>query len=106
MPTLLQFDFPMQGPWGDEMAVAYADLARVIAEAPGLRWKIWTENAASGEGGGIYLFDDEASARAYLEEHTARLTGFGVSGIRAKVFEVNEQLTEVTRGPLAAAAAA
>ena len=100
MPTLLQIDFPMSGPWGDEMAAAFGDLAAVIADAPGLRWKVWTESAASGEGGGIYLFDDEPSARAYLEVHTRRLEGFGISGIRARVFDANEPLTRVTRGPL------
>ena len=40
MPTLLQIDFPMSGPWGDEMAAAFGDLAAVIADAPGLRWKV------------------------------------------------------------------
>ena len=44
MPTLVQFDFPMQGPWGDEMAAAFRDLATIIGRSPGLRWKIWTEN--------------------------------------------------------------
>jgi len=101
MPTLLQIDFPMSGPWGEKMAAAFADLAALIAETPGLRWKVWTESPSSGEGGGVYLFDDEASARAYLEEHTRRLEGFGIEGIRARVFDVNEPLTAVTRGPLA-----
>ena len=44
MPTLLQFDFPMPGPWGDELAAAFNDLAEIIARSPGIRWKIWTEN--------------------------------------------------------------
>ena len=100
MPTLLQFDFPMQGPWGDEMAAAFGDLANIIGRAPGLRWKIWTENESEGTGGGIYLFEDDDSALAYLEEHTARLEGFGVTDIRAKLFHVNEPLTALTRGPL------
>ena len=100
MPTLVQFDFPMQGPWGDELAAAFKDLATIIGRAPGLRWKIWTENEAEETAGGIYLFDDDESAAAYVEEHTARLEGFGVKDIRAKVFRVNEPLTEVTRGPL------
>jgi hypothetical protein len=103
MPTLLQIDFPMQGPFGAEMSAAYRDLAETIGRAPGLRWKIWTENEAERSGGGIYLFDDEPSARAYLEEHTARLQGFGVTDIRARLFDVNEPLTELNRGPLAAA---
>lgn len=103
MPTLVQFDFPMEGPFGDELAAAYRPLAELIERAPGLRWKIWTENAETREGGGIYLFDDDASAEAYVAEHTARLEGFGVTGIRAKQFHVNEPLTAVTHGPLAAA---
>jgi hypothetical protein len=100
MPTLVQFDFPMQGPWGDEMAGAFQGLATQIAATPGLRWKVWTENETDSLGGGIYVFDDEASARAYVEEHTARLAGFGITDIRAKVFDVNESLSAITRAPL------
>lgn len=100
MATLLQIDFPTTGPFGEEMAEAFADLANLIAVTPGLRWKVWTESAESGESGGVYLFEDEASARTYLEAHTRRLQGFGVTGIRARVFDVNEPLTAVTRGPL------
>jgi hypothetical protein len=100
MPTLVQFDFPMKGPWGDDMAVAFRDLAAIIGRAPGLRWKIWTENETEETGGGIYLFEDEESALAYVEEHTARLEGFGVTEIRARVFQVNETLTAQTRGPV------
>ena len=60
----------------------------------------------------VYEHDDApASARdvtamfadyggAYVEEHTARLEGFGVTDIRAKLFQVNEPLTELTRGPV------
>lgn len=103
MPTLVQFDFPMQGPWGDEMAAVYRELAELIERTPGLRWKIWTENPSTAQGGGIYLFDDDASAEAYIAEHTARLEGFGVTDIRARLFHVNEPLTEVTHGPLAPA---
>lgn len=100
MPTLLQIDFPMQGPWGEEMAAAFRPLAELIGRAPGLRWKIWTERAAEGIGGGVYLFDDEPSARAYLEEHTRRLNGFGITEVRALVLDVNEPLSAVNRGPV------
>lgn len=100
MPTLLQFDFPMPGPWGADMTRALDGLARDIAAAPGLRWKIWTENSATGEAGGIYLFDDPDSAAAYCAMHTARLQAFGITGIRSKTFAVNEGLTAITRGPV------
>ena len=97
---LLQIDFPMQGPWGDEMASAFRGLADTIGETPGLRWKIWTENQEAGEGGGIYLFEDEDSLERYVVEHTQRLNSFGITEIRAKRFEVNEALTAVNHGPV------
>jgi hypothetical protein len=99
--TLLQFDFPASGPWGEAMAGAFGDLAQSIAEAPGLLWKIWTENEATGEQGGIYLFADAESAEAYRVMHTARLASFGITGVRAKTFLVNGPLSAVTRGPVA-----
>lgn len=103
---LVQFDFPFHGPFGAEMAAALPDLARDIAAEPGLIWKIWTENEAAREAGGIYLFEDENSAAAYVEKHSARLAAFGITGIRAKVFDVNEPLTAITRGlPTAVATA-
>jgi hypothetical protein len=102
--TLLQFDFPANGPWGDEMAAAYAGLAQHLAQTPGLIWKIWTENSETNEAGGIYLFADEASADNYVREHTLRLQSFGITDIRAKKFAVNQSLTEITRGPILTAA--
>ena len=36
-------------------------------------WKIWTENEAERLGGGVYLFEDQLSAEAYLAMHSARL---------------------------------
>jgi hypothetical protein len=98
--TLLQFDFPAAGPWGEAMTGAFADLAHSVANAPGLIWKIWTENEATGEQGGIYLFTDTESAEAYREMHTARLASFGITDIRAKTFAVNEPLSAITRAPL------
>lgn len=99
--TLLQFDFPAQGPWGEAMAEAYAGLAQQIADAPGLLWKVWTENPDTGEAGGIYLFADEASAEVYQTLHTERLRSFGITQITVKGFAVNETLSHITRAPLA-----
>lgn len=97
----LQMDFAYQGPWKADMTNALRELAEEIAATPGLHWKLWTENAATGEAGGIYLFGDEASARAYAEMHTARLAGFGIAPVRAKIFDVNADLSRVTRAPVA-----
>jgi hypothetical protein len=100
MAYLLQVDFPYQGPWGDEMTAALRGLAESIANEPGLIWKIWTENQAAGEAGGIYLFKDAPSAEAYLVMHTARLTNFGVPRVNGKIFEVNDVLSLIDRAPL------
>lgn len=100
MNVLLQIDFPYSGPYGEEMAQAFAGLAESIAQEKGLIWKMWTENRETGQAGGIYLFEDTASAQAYLAMHTARLESFGVEGIRSRVFAVNEPLSRITKAPL------
>lgn len=95
---LVQVDFPADGPFGDDMTHDYAELARSIAQEPGLIWKLWTENSETGEAGGVYAFTTRANAQAYLDMHTARLTEWGVTGIRGKIFEVNQSLSQITRG--------
>ena len=100
MTYLLQVDFPYAGPWGQAMTEAMEGLAHSIAQEPGLVWKIWTENEAAGEAGGIYLFEDADSAAAYLTMHTARLKGFGIAQVNGKIFAVNEALTQMDRGPI------
>ncbi len=100
MSYILQVDFPFAGPWGQAMAEALEGLARSIAEEPGLVWKIWTENEAAGEAGGIYLFRDLPSAEAYLTMHTARLKSFGIPRVNGKIFAVNQTLSQIDRAPL------
>jgi len=97
MAVLLQIDFPFQGPWGAAMTTAMKGLAESIAQEPGLIWKIWTENPDSHEAGGIYLFEDQASAEAYLAMHTRRLQSFGVPKVNAKLFFVNAELSAIDR---------
>ena len=100
MSYILQVDFPYTGPWEQALAEAMEGLARSIADEPGLLWKIWTENEAANEAGGIYLFKDAPSAEAYLAMHTERLTGFGIPHVNGKIFAVNETLSKIDRGPV------
>ncbi len=97
---LLQVDFEYQGAMGEEMSKALVGLAESINQEPGLIWKIWTESEANKLGGGIYLFKDENSAINYLEMHTARLKGMGVSDVRGIVFDINIPLTIINQGPV------
>ncbi|KYS00269.1 monooxygenase [Escherichia coli] len=72
-----------------------------INQEPGFLWKVWTESEKNHEAGGIYLFTDEKSALAYLEKHTARLKNLGVEEVVAKVFDVNEPLSQINQAKLA-----
>lgn len=82
------------------MATAFHDLAASINTEPGFLWKVWIENPAEGTSGGIYLFDTEQNARAYLTLHTQRLAGFGITDITAHSFDVNETLSILNRAHL------
>jgi Putative mono-oxygenase ydhR len=95
---VLQMDYPFSGPWGPEIAERYSQLARWIADVPGLICKMWTENAETGEAGGIYLFEDEVSLDSYLAGKLERMKASGIEGVRARKFDVNERLTQITRG--------
>lgn len=97
MTVILQVDFPSQGPFGEEMHQAYQQLAESINQEDGMLWKIWTENSATQEAGGIYLFDSQANAEKYLHMHTARLQSFGIHNIRGKIFEVNQALSTINQ---------
>lgn len=100
MAFILQVDFKMDGPFGKEMVEGFKELAESINQEEGFIWKIWTEDAMVGEAGGIYLFETKETAAAYLEMHSKRLNGFGITEINAKIFEVNEALTHINNGPI------
>lgn len=60
--TILQINFNFDGSWAGYEA-ANAPGARQIATAPGLGWKGWLKNAATGEADPINLFHDQAAAQ-------------------------------------------
>lgn len=97
---LLQVDFPINGPFKDEMTIAFDELAKDIAKEEGLIWKIWTENEQNKEAGGIYLFEDEENAKRYLEKHTKRLKSFGVETVNGKIFDVNVPLSLIDKAKI------
>lgn len=100
MKKLLQVDFDFAGPFGKEMANQLAGLAESINNEPGFIWKIWTESQKDQVAGGIYLFEDEATASAYLKMHTARLNELGVKDVRGQIFDVNTALSTINKSPI------
>ncbi len=99
MKKLLQIDFPYSGPFDEQMTQALTEIAESINQEAGLIWKIWTENAEQQTGGGIYLFEDEGSAKAYLAMHSARLQQMGIQDIRGRIFDINPELSRINQGP-------
>jgi Putative mono-oxygenase ydhR len=100
MLHLVYIEFFSDGPFGEEAATAYAELAADIAAQDGLLWKVWTEDPAASTAGGVYLFTDEDSANAYVDKHTRRLGSFGISDAKIRTFSVNESLSRTTRATL------
>lgn len=104
--TILQINFGFSGSWV-EYETGNAAGAAQIAGVPGLSWKIWLKNAATGEAGGIYLFHDEAAAQGFAAQVAAMLADVPqYTNVSIKQFGVIESLTAVTRGPIASAAPA
>lgn len=99
MAYVLQVDFTMNGPFGDEMAVEFSGLAQSINEEEGFMWKIWTESPETNEAGGIYIFETKETAQKYLDMHTKRLAGFGITDVNAKILAINSKLSGITHAP-------
>ncbi|SFF05432.1 monooxygenase [Alteribacillus iranensis] len=100
MAYVLQVNFKMDGPFGEDMAASFAELAESINQEEGFLWKIWIEDPDTKETGGIYLFETKEAAQAYQEMHTKRLASFGIEEIDAKIFSINSTLTEINKGPV------
>ena len=104
---ILQINFKFSVP-REAYEQTVAPMASEFAAVPGCRWKIWLMNEAESEAGGIYLFDGDASLKAYLASPlVAQVTSHpALSDFSVKQFEVMEGVTKVTRGPVEMAAAA
>ena len=98
---ILQVNMKFSIPRAD-LEAAWLDVAQPIADCPGLRWKVWLMNEGEHEAGGIYLFESEAAAQSYLAGPivAALKASPAVSDISAKLFDVLESHTAITRGPL------
>lgn len=101
MSAILQLNFKFDVTAADYEKTVSA-LAEDFAAVPGLRWKVWLMNESESEAGGIYLFEDESSRQAFLESELAAsvIAHPALRDFSAKPFNVMEELTAVTRGPV------
>jgi hypothetical protein len=98
---ILQISFHLNVPRAEFEEIARS-LAHDFAQLPGLTWKIWLMNETEREAGGIYLFEDASSLQAYLEGPLAAavMSHPALSDLVAKQFDVIEDCTAITRGPV------
>ena len=98
---LLQLNFKFSVT-GAEYEAAVSPLAEDFSALDGLIWKVWMINEEEGEAGGLYLFETEASVQAYLDGPLAAgvINHPALSQFSVKRFDVMEDVTEVTRGPV------
>jgi hypothetical protein len=98
---ILQVNLKFSIPKAD-LEAAWLPVAQPIADVPGLRWKIWLMNETEHSAGGIYLFENEDALQAYMAGPivSAMMVSPVLSNIEAKVFDLLESHTAITRGPL------
>ena len=95
---IVQINYKLPAPRA-EYEKASLPHAQHIADVPGLRWKVWIINEARGEAGGIYLFEDDATAQAFVRGPiVAEIKDTPMLSIKA--FDVIPELTAITRGPV------
>ncbi len=95
---ILQINYKLNGPRA-EYESENLPYAQPIADLPGLRWKVWIIDEAQREAGGIYLFNDDAAMKAFVDGPIiAEMKGDPTLSIKA--FDVISELTAITRGPV------
>jgi hypothetical protein len=95
---IVQINFEFTVPKADYEAVC-AQVAKGLAEVPGLSWKAWVINEQRQEAGGIYLFENGAAAARYLSGPivAAMKNKPGIQKVEIKLFDILEGPSRLTR---------
>ena len=97
---ILQVNMHLTVPVADYKAQSM-QVAPMIAQMPGVIWKVWLLNVAEQEVGGIYLFEDESTLQNYVSGPLASLTSDpSFKDIRINSFGIIDSLTAITHGPV------
>jgi hypothetical protein len=104
---ILQINFKLNVP-ADAYVSSCQGVVQAIAEVSGLGWKIWILNEHEKEAGGIYFFNTEQALSDYLSGPiVVQLKNHpSLTDVTVKRFEVIEELTSTTRGPVSTVTAA
>ena len=101
MLKILQINYRLRSPLADFLRES-TPVAALLANVPGLRWKIWLQNESESEGGGLYLFETEAALQGFLEGPiVGKLRAHpAVSEVSVKEFDIPSELSALTRAPI------
>ena len=106
MKRIVEISFKFRNPRStvEKHWLGHAHIFRPRGEIKGLEWKIWLMNRTKKTAGGIYLFRNEASARAYINGPiiAAARTCPECSAYDpdVRVWEILPRQTKITRGPV------
>ena len=99
--TVLHLSFKLRVP--PKVLLAHSrEAATVIASVDGLIWKIWVSQEEKLEMGGIYLFADRETAKAYLNHPVVQAvcSNPAVVSSHSEFWDVESSLSALTRAPL------
>jgi hypothetical protein len=98
---VLQVNFTFMTSRAD-LETAWLEIAPLLADVPGLRWKVWLMNEAERQAGGLYLFESETAVHSYLDGPivAALKANPSICNISVKLFDVLESHSAITRGPV------
>lgn len=74
--------------------------AHHITELSGFKWKVWINNQQANLRGGIYLFENSQTAKAWADQLTPRLEQSGGRDISVTIFDVDTAPSALTLAPL------
>lgn len=102
MSTLKVWDLHMtyEGPITEEFLAGTEQLAKSIAEEPGIIWKIWTVEDGTNHYGSTYLFRNREYLESYKIMHLKRLEAIGITVTADHVFDIMEEVSRINRAPL------
>ena len=99
--TILQINYQYTSSLADFTKLV-TPMAEPIAAVPGLAWKIWLLNEAGHEAGGIYLFESQEAAQAFVSSDAVKSFASHptITNVNVKMFAPDEVLSKITRAPL------
>jgi hypothetical protein len=103
---IVQLNFKFRNPRAkvEKHWLEHAHIFGPKGEIKGLLWKIWLMNATEKSAGGIYLFKDEATARAYANGDIVKgIPNFpdcSAYDVEVRVWDILPKHTKITLGPV------